>query len=86
MVLLDNVVDVFNLAHKDRHVSAGVDRIDGRLAGPLLCIAILFGAPFTLMALSKKRFAAAMLRLPSAGSRRSCPACRQRGRGIARRP
>ena len=30
MVLLDNVVEVFNLAYKDRHGAAGVDRIHGR--------------------------------------------------------
>jgi len=36
MVLLDNVVKVFNLAHKDRHVAAGVDGIDRRLVGPAL--------------------------------------------------
>ena len=34
MILLDNVVEVFNLAHKYLHVAAGVDRIDGRLVGP----------------------------------------------------
>jgi hypothetical protein len=33
MVLLDNVVEVFNLAYKDLHSEAGVDRIHGRLVG-----------------------------------------------------
>jgi hypothetical protein len=36
MVLLDNVVEVFNLAHKHRYVAAGVDSIDHRLLGPAL--------------------------------------------------
>jgi hypothetical protein len=36
MVLLDNVVEVFNLAHKDRYVAAGVDGIDHRLVGRAL--------------------------------------------------
>lgn len=30
MVLLDDVVQVFYLTHKDRHVASGVDRIDDR--------------------------------------------------------
>jgi hypothetical protein len=31
MVLLENVVEMFNLAHKDRHVAASVNRIDDAL-------------------------------------------------------
>jgi hypothetical protein len=31
MVLPENVVEVLNLAHKDRHVATGVDRINGGL-------------------------------------------------------
>jgi len=62
MILLDNVVEVFNLADKDRHGAVGVDRIDGPLSAPLLSIATLSGSPFAPMAVSKKRFAAAMSR------------------------
>ena len=36
MVLLDGVVAILDLAHHDRHVAAGVDRIDGRLDGAAL--------------------------------------------------
>ena len=31
MVLLDDVVEIFDLAHEDRYGAAGVDRIDRRL-------------------------------------------------------
>ena len=36
MVLFDDVVEVFDLVHQDRHVAAGVDRIDRRLVGAAL--------------------------------------------------
>ena len=36
MVLLDDVVEILDLAHHDRRVAAGVDRIDGCLAGAVL--------------------------------------------------
>ena len=36
MVLLDNVVEVFNLADKDRHGAVGVDLVRGRLVGATL--------------------------------------------------
>jgi hypothetical protein len=36
MVLLDNVVEVFKLTHKNRRIAAGVERIDARLIGPAL--------------------------------------------------
>ena len=36
MVLFDDVVEVFDLAHNDRHAGPGVDRIDGRLVGAAL--------------------------------------------------
>ena len=36
MVLLDDVVELLDLTHHDRHVTAGVDRIDGCLAGAVL--------------------------------------------------
>ena len=36
MVLLDDVVAILDLVHHDRHVAAGVDRIDGCLAGAAL--------------------------------------------------
>ena len=62
MVLLDNVVEVFNLAYKDRHGVAGVDCSMAALLTPLLSIATLYGSPFTPMALSKKHFAGAMSR------------------------
>jgi hypothetical protein len=82
MVLLDDVVEVFHLAHQDRHVAAGVDRIHGALLAPLLSIATLFGSPFAPMALSKKRMPQPCRATPSAGSQRSCRACRRRSRGI----
>ena len=62
MVLLVNVIGVFNLAHQDQHVATGVDRIDRRLVGAALAIATLSGSPFAPMALLKKRLAAAMSR------------------------
>lgn len=36
VVLFDSVVEVFDLAHQDRHIAAGVDRIDRRLVGATL--------------------------------------------------
>jgi hypothetical protein len=36
VILLDNVVQILNLAHQDRHVAAGVDRIHGRLVSAAL--------------------------------------------------
>ena len=36
MILLDDVVEVFNLAHQDQHFAVGVDRIDRRLVGAAL--------------------------------------------------
>ena len=36
MVLLNDVVEVFDLAHQNLDVAAGVDRIDGRLVGAAL--------------------------------------------------
>jgi hypothetical protein len=36
MALLDNVVEVLNLTHKNPRAAAGVDRIDGRLVRPAL--------------------------------------------------
>jgi len=36
VILLDNVVEVFNLAHRDRHVAAGIDRIPSRLVSAAL--------------------------------------------------
>ena len=36
LVLLDDVAEVFNLAHQDWHVAASVDRIDRRLVGAAL--------------------------------------------------
>ena len=66
MILLDDVVEGLKLAHQDRHVAAGVDRIDRRRVGAwmasLLCSATLSGSPFAAMTLSKKRFGAAMSR------------------------
>jgi hypothetical protein len=44
------------------NVPAGVDRIDGRLVGAALSIAIFSRSPFAPIALSKKHFAAAMSR------------------------
>src|SRR5471032_1137031 len=43
MVLLDDVVEVFDLAHYNRHIPAGVDRIDGSLVGAALVHRDLFG-------------------------------------------
>lgn len=36
MILFDDVVEMFDLAHLDRHVAAGIDRIGGRLIGSAL--------------------------------------------------
>jgi len=36
MLLLDNVVKIFNLTYKNRHVAAGVNCIDGYLVFPAL--------------------------------------------------
>ena len=36
MILLDDVVEILDLAHHNWHVAAGVDRIDGRLVGTAL--------------------------------------------------
>ena len=36
MILLDDVVEVFTLAHQDWYVAPGVDRIDRRLVGAAL--------------------------------------------------
>ena len=36
MVLLDDVVEVFDLAHQNGHVAGGVDRIDRRLVSAAL--------------------------------------------------
>ena len=36
MILLDDVVEVRNLAHQNRYVSPGVDRIDRGLVGTAL--------------------------------------------------
>jgi hypothetical protein len=66
--LLDNVVDVFNLTHKNLHMGGALIASMAALSAPLLSIAILLGAPIAPMAFSKKRFAAAMLRF---GSRKS---------------
>ena len=62
MVLLDDVVQVVDLAHHHRQVPAGADRLNGRPVGALLSIAAFAGPPYAPMALAKKRFAAAMLR------------------------
>src|SRR5471032_2111615 len=43
VVLLNYVVEVFDLAHHDRHVPAGVDRIDGRLVSAALVHGDLVG-------------------------------------------
>src|SRR5471032_1972297 len=43
VVLLDDVVEVFDLAHHNRHVPAGVDRIDGRLVSAALVHGDLVG-------------------------------------------
>jgi hypothetical protein len=44
MVLLSNIVEIFNLAAKDRHVAASVGRIDDALFPPLLPIATSSGS------------------------------------------
>jgi hypothetical protein len=46
VVLLDYVVEIFDLAHDNGHVPAGIDRIDGRLvSAPLLSMATFSGTP-----------------------------------------
>jgi hypothetical protein len=40
MVLFDDVVEVLDLAHHDRHVASGVARIDGHLVGAALVIGL----------------------------------------------
>lgn len=85
VVLLDDVVEVFNLAHKDRHFAAGVDRIDRSLASAALVHRdpgqITVRSPWPYQRSASLRPCRA---LPSAESRRFFAACRQRGRGIFR--
>jgi hypothetical protein len=59
LILLDNIVEVFGLEHQNR--PALISSIAALLA-PLLSIATLSGPPFVPLALSRKRFAAAMSR------------------------
>lgn len=61
MVLFNNIVEEFDLIHRDQHCAAGVDLVDLRLL--LLSIATFSGAPFFATDLAKKRLAAAMSRL-----------------------
>lgn len=67
MVLLDDVVEVFNLVYRIGMFRPALIAEIAALLAPLLSIVTLFGLPFAPMALSKKRFAAAMSRF--AGSR-----------------
>ena len=43
VVLLDDVVEVLDLAHDDRNVAVSIDRIDGRLVGAALVHRDFFG-------------------------------------------
>jgi hypothetical protein len=82
MILPDDVVEVFNLAHKDRYFAAGVNRIDRSLVGPAL-VHDLGQITVRSHCLCQKNASPRPCRaLPSAESRRSFAACRQRGRGI----
>jgi hypothetical protein len=63
MVPLDNVIEVFNLTHKDRHLAAGVDRIKSRLVDATLVHCYIVRIAVRSHGLSKERFAAAMSRL-----------------------
>ena len=61
---LDDVVEIFDLANDDLNFPAVIDVVDRRLVvAPLLSIVTFSGAPFSRMALSKKRLAAALSRL-----------------------
>ena len=62
MVLLDNIVEVFNLVYRISTFRPALIEEIAALLAPLLSIVTLFGSPFAPMALSKKRFAAAMSR------------------------
>lgn len=62
MVLFDDVIKIFDLAYDDRQRHTAVDIIDGGLIATALSIAILSGVPFSRIAFSKNRLAAAVLR------------------------
>jgi len=76
IILLDEVLKLLYLDHKDRHAAAGVDCIHGRAVGAAFVHRDFVWSPFTPNALSKKRFAAAMSRLAVSRKSRSCPFCR----------
>ena len=85
MALLDDVGEVFESAHRDRHGAPGPDRIDR----VLVCAALVHRdlvriAVRSPMAVAKKRSAAAMSRLVVCQKKVDgpCPANPQRGRGF----
>jgi hypothetical protein len=85
-ILLDNVVEVFNLGHKDRHVAAGVDRVHRGFVGTALVHCDLIRIADRSHGLVEEALSCADIASRSAGSRQSCPACRRRSRGISRHP
>jgi hypothetical protein len=76
IILLDEVLELLYLDHKDRHVAAGFDCIHGLVVGAAFVHRDFVWSPFAPIALSKKRFAAAISRLAVSRKSRSCPACR----------
>ena len=74
--LLDEVLELLYLDHRYRHVAASVDCVHGRVVGAPFVHRDFVLSPFTPIALSKKRFAAAMSRLAVSRKLRSCPASR----------
>jgi hypothetical protein len=76
IILLDEVLKLLYLDHKDRHAAAGVDCIYGRVVGAAFVHRDFVWSPFTPIALSKKRFAVTMSRLAVSRKSRSCPAYR----------
>jgi hypothetical protein len=68
-VLLDDVVQVLDLADDDRLPELGVDGFEGRHIEPLLSIVTFSGAPFRSIACSKKLRATPCRDAPAAGNR-----------------
>ena len=59
VVLLDDIVEVFVLAHQDVYTGISLDTFVAAVLAPLLSMVIFSGKPCRLMARSKKRLAAA---------------------------
>jgi hypothetical protein len=63
VILFDDVVEVFVLAHQDVNTGVSLDAFNGRCIGTALVYGDFSGTPCRLMARSKKRLAAALSRL-----------------------